>query len=38
VYVEPTSALVWAALERLYGKLPEPIVLVITGSGLKYGA
>lgn len=38
VYVEPTSALVWAALERLHVKLPEPIVLVITGSGLKYGA
>lgn len=36
-YVEPTSALVWAALNQLVDKLPDPIVVVLTGSGLKYG-
>jgi threonine synthase len=35
--VEPTSALAWAALDVAGEKLPEPIVLVLTGSGLKYG-
>jgi threonine synthase len=35
-YVEPTSALVWAAWERLRGKIPQPVVLILTGSGLKY--
>jgi threonine synthase len=35
-YVEPTSALGWAALEILVGKLPEPVVVVLTGLGLKY--
>lgn len=34
-YVEPTSAIVWSALEQLVGQLPDPIVLVLTGSGLK---
>jgi threonine synthase len=34
-YVEPTSALVWDALAQLAGRLPEPIVLLLTGSGLK---
>ena len=37
LYVEPTSAIVWAALERLVDRLPDPLVLVLTGSGLKYG-
>jgi threonine synthase len=36
VYVEPTSAVVWSALEQMIGKAPEPIILVVTGSGLKY--
>lgn len=34
--VEPTSALVWCALTNLENKLPEPIILILTGSGLKY--
>ncbi len=36
VYVEPTSALVWAVLDDLAEKLPRPIILILTGSGLKY--
>jgi threonine synthase len=36
-YVEPTSAIVWAALKQNIDKLPDPIVLILTGSGLKYG-
>ena len=36
VYVEPTSALAWAAYENLAEKLPRPITLILTGSGLKY--
>jgi threonine synthase len=36
-YVEPTSAIVWAALKQLVNKLPDPIVVILTGSGLKYG-
>ncbi len=35
-YVEPTSALVWHALEELISNLPDPVVVVLTGSGLKY--
>ncbi len=35
-YVEPTSALVWAALEEQLPILPQPIVAVLTGLGLKY--
>ena len=35
LYVEPTSAVVYAALQQVVGKVPEPIVLVLTGSGLK---
>jgi threonine synthase len=34
-YVEPTSALVWNALEQVIDDIPEPIVVVLTGSGLK---
>jgi threonine synthase len=37
LYVEPTSAIVWAALSRLVDQLPDPIVVILTGSGLKYG-
>ena len=35
-YVEPTSALVWHALEESISNLPDPVVVVLTGSGLKY--
>lgn len=35
-YVEPTSALVWKALEETISLLPDPIVVILTGSGLKY--
>jgi threonine synthase len=35
-YVEPTSAVVWAALMDHLDRLREPIVLVLTGSGLKF--
>jgi len=35
-YVEPTSALVWRALEEAIANLPDPVVVVLTGSGLKY--
>ncbi len=34
-YVEPTSALVWNALEQILGNLPDPVVVLLTGSGLK---
>ena len=36
-YVEPTSAIVWPALSQMIKNLPDPIVLILTGSGLKYG-
>ncbi len=35
-YVEPTSALVWHALDESISNLPDPVVVVLTGSGLKY--
>lgn len=35
-HVEPTSSLVWAAHKQVFGKVPEPIVLILSGSGLKY--
>jgi threonine synthase len=34
-YVEPTSAIVWEALEQVVGNFPEPVVVILTGSGLK---
>lgn len=34
-YVEPTSAVVWAALRQLPDDFPQPWVLVLTGSGYK---
>jgi threonine synthase len=37
LYVEPTSAIVWAALVKMVDELPDPIVLILTGSGLKHG-
>lgn len=36
LYVEPTSALVWSALEQRLEHLPDPVVAVLTGSGFKY--
>lgn len=35
-YVEPTSALVWKALEETLFYLPDPVVVILTGSGLKF--
>jgi threonine synthase len=35
-YVEPTSAVVWPALLKSKKSLNHPIVIVLTGSGLKY--
>lgn len=35
IHVEPTSALAWAAYSQLRENLPEPIILILTGSGLK---
>ncbi len=35
-YVEPTSAIVWPALNNLMRELPDPIVVILTGSGYKY--
>jgi threonine synthase len=34
-YVEPTTAIVWDALRDTAGRLPEPVVAILTGSGLK---
>jgi threonine synthase len=34
-YVEPTSAIVWSALAQLVGQVPEPIAVLLTGSGYK---
>jgi len=35
-YVEPTSAIVWNALEQVRDKFPPPLVLVLSGSGFKF--
>lgn len=35
LYVENTSAVVWKAVELVKGRVPEPIVAVLTGTGLK---
>lgn len=34
-FVEPTSAVVWGALQQVADKKPGPIVVILTGSGLK---
>jgi threonine synthase len=34
-FVEPTSALPWAAFTKLPGNIPEPVVLILTGAGFK---
>lgn len=36
LYVEPTSAIVWNALEQVIGQIPDPVAVVLTGSGFKY--
>jgi threonine synthase len=38
IHVEPTSALAWAAYQQSAAYLPNPVVLILTGSGLKYQA
>ena len=35
MFVEPTSAIVWSALHQVIDKVPDPIVVILTGSGLK---
>ncbi|MBV6394677.1 MAG: Threonine synthase [Anaerolineales bacterium] len=35
-YVEPTSALVWTALKETLSFLPDPVVVILTGAGLKF--
>lgn len=35
-YVEPTSAIVWSILAKKIDELPDPIVVLLTGSGYKY--
>jgi len=35
LYVEPTSAIVWAALHETLTDLPDPVVVILTGSGYK---
>jgi threonine synthase len=34
-YVEPTSAVVWTGMKRLWDQVQEPVVLILTGNGLK---
>lgn len=36
-YVEPTSAIAWAAFKHVAGRAPGPVVILLTGSGLKAG-
>lgn len=35
LYVEPTSAIVWSALNQVADEVPDPIAVVLTGSGYK---
>jgi threonine synthase len=35
-YVEATSALVWLAMSEVVGVVPDPLVVILTGHGLKY--
>jgi threonine synthase len=34
-YVEPTSAIVWSALEQVLDHSPDPVAVLLTGSGFK---
>jgi len=36
LYVEPTSAVIWSALEQAADRLVDPVVVILTGSGLKW--
>ena len=36
LYVEPSSALVWKAMTDTKEDFSEPVVLILTGSGLKH--
>ncbi|MGD8604270.1 MAG: pyridoxal-phosphate dependent enzyme, partial [Anaerolineales bacterium] len=38
LYVEPTSAVVWQGVRHVLSFLEDPVVAVLTGSGLKYTA
>jgi threonine synthase len=35
-YVEPTSAIVWSGLAQTIQDLPDPVVVILTGSGYKF--
>ena len=35
LFVEPTSALPWIAFQQLKDNLQDPVVMILTGSGLK---
>lgn len=35
MYVEMTSAVVWGGLQQIAGDLPDPVVVILTGHGLK---
>jgi threonine synthase len=37
-YVEPTSAIVWNALAQALDVLPDPVVVILTGSGYKFAS
>jgi threonine synthase len=36
LYIEPTAAVVWGALAQVSEQLPDPVVVILTGSGYKY--
>jgi threonine synthase len=36
IYVEPTSAIVWSAFEVIKSEIPEPVIMIMSGSGYKY--
>lgn len=35
LYVEPTSSVVWPGLLKLWDRLQDPVVVILTGTGLK---
>jgi len=35
-YVEPTSAIVWDAVRQVVERVPQPVLLILTGRGLKW--
>jgi threonine synthase len=35
LFVEPTSAIVWDAFQQIVERTPSPVVIILTGSGLK---